>query len=996
MRSLNHRLKYGMTLGLFALVTFCTQPARARPGDACCDTSDGTCTSVTPTCIGCNSPKVCIPITPCSSSMVHCKTSEGVCKDVNETCLTQTCGFVVWLTGPCRLASNGICTLVGDGCSSACAGPTTQCILYVDADATGADDGSSWTDAYSKLQDALDDAVADDEIWVAEGTYYPDQGASVMADDREASFVLVDGLRIYGGFDGTETARTGRDPENNVTILSGDIKQDDGTALNQTECESAAYGDGHGWDTDAEPDVCLYVHEVREIYADAETSSPGFCVSLNGGEWDADRETRCFFVSRHCSGGSTPGAGCQDDADCPGSGTCVAHREQIRNADNSVHVVTVGKNVDNVVIDGFTITAGNANRKLCVNGLSPGVICLTDSDCPNDGQDEGICSKVCAGGPDVGVACDVDVDCARACVGGDDDGEPCGPGVCAAPGVCPLFDCTHELLGSQGGGIINRDVAGPATAINNDLTVRNCIFDTNYSRNHGAFNDHGTDTVIDDCEFKNNVTGVRGGGLYTHKDSDATVTDCIFRDNYSGYRGGGMYVNSDEATASAVTVSDCLFENNEVFALSGGLNGAIGSVLTVSDTEFRGNSAIAPSGAGGAIWTERSTLDVTDCIFEGNTGVASAAVRLVLDSDATFTRCTFLQNEATKFDSRAGAIELADTSCIIDDCDFVENSAANAGAVRVVGETLTVINSRFVRNTATLNYGGAISVYESLSQASAKLTNCVFVDNDDGAVFALYADLDAVNCLFARNESTGGGATFAYEGTVAIVNSTIADNVATGSGGGILNFGTLTVDNGILWGNTDAGGDDESSQLHEGGGTATVTYTDWSGHSGGTGNIDDDPDFIGSVETGTWTSVAAYDPVTGTTTFTKTGAGWDDTDDGEFARLILQPDTSVEDYTIVTANTDDTITAWGEFDSCSSSCSSFDIVDYRLDDAGNPSTNSPCIDTGDDDALPPDTQDCDDDSNTTEDIPCDLDGATRVVDSETSSEDVDMGCYEIQ
>ena len=172
-----------------------------------------------------------------------------------------------------------------------------------------------------------------------------------------------------------------------------------------------------------------------------------------------------------------------------------------------------------------------------------------------------------------------------------------------------------------------------------------------------------------------------------------------------------------------------------------------------------------------------------------------------------------------------------------------------------------------------------------------------------------------------------------------------------------------------------------------------MTYTDWSGHSGGTGNIDDDPDFIGSVETGTWNTIAAYDPATGKTTFSKSTASWTT---NEFVGLILQPNTSAEDYTIITANTDKTITAWGELTSCTPSCTSFDIVDYRLDDAGNPSTNSPCIDTGDDDALPADTQDLDGDSNTTEVIPYDLDGLTRVVDKETSSEDVDMGCYEVQ
>ena len=47
--------------------------------------------------------------------------------------------------------------------------------IYVDVDASGSNDGSSWTNAYIYLQDALDVAVSGNDIWVAKGTYYPDE-----------------------------------------------------------------------------------------------------------------------------------------------------------------------------------------------------------------------------------------------------------------------------------------------------------------------------------------------------------------------------------------------------------------------------------------------------------------------------------------------------------------------------------------------------------------------------------------------------------------------------------------------------------------------------------------------------------------------------------------------------------------------------------------------------------------------------------------------------
>ncbi len=99
--------------------------------------------------------------------------------------------------------------------------------LYVDASAGQAGDGSSWTNAYVDLQDALESAaqvLGPVDIWVARGTYRPDRGTG----DRRATFQLQDGVAIYGGFERTETAIEDRDVFRNPTVLDGDLNDDDG------------------------------------------------------------------------------------------------------------------------------------------------------------------------------------------------------------------------------------------------------------------------------------------------------------------------------------------------------------------------------------------------------------------------------------------------------------------------------------------------------------------------------------------------------------------------------------------------------------------------------------------------------------------------------------------------------------------------------------------------------------------------------------------------
>ena len=99
--------------------------------------------------------------------------------------------------------------------------------IYVDVDAVGNNDGLAWQHAFTSLQDGIAAWTAGDEIWVAEGRYFPDTGSTQTPGDQTASFVLQDGMSIYGGFSGTENSRDEADPSVQFTVLSGDIDKND-------------------------------------------------------------------------------------------------------------------------------------------------------------------------------------------------------------------------------------------------------------------------------------------------------------------------------------------------------------------------------------------------------------------------------------------------------------------------------------------------------------------------------------------------------------------------------------------------------------------------------------------------------------------------------------------------------------------------------------------------------------------------------------------------
>jgi hypothetical protein len=291
--------------------------------------------------------------------------------------------------------------------------------IHVDADATGAHDGSSWADAYTDLQDALTAAVSGDEIWVAEGVYVPGSTGS-----RTATFQLENGVDVYGGFAGTETARAQRDWEAHVTVLSGDIDAND-----------VADADGVITDTD----------------------------------------------------------------DIAGA--------------NAYHVVTGSGTDATAVLDGFTITGGQAIQD-ALNNYGGGMI--------NEGGSPTLTNLTFAGNYVKGR----------------------GGGISNRSGSAPvLLNVTfvNNTATSEGGGMYN---------VNTSLIVTDAVFSGNSARYGGGVSNHGGGPVLTNLVLSGNSASFVGGGMNNY-DSAPALTNVVFSGNTADWGGGGLY--NDHGSDPALT-----------------------------------------------------------------------------------------------------------------------------------------------------------------------------------------------------------------------------------------------------------------------------------------------------------------------------------------------------------------------------------------------------------------------------------------------------------
>jgi hypothetical protein len=485
-------------------------------------------------------------------------------------------------------------------------------IIYVDEIAAGANDGSSWDDAYNFLQDALADANESEkplEIRLAQGSYSPDKDTlnPEGTADRQATFQLINGIALKGGYAGLGTADPNtRDAALFETALVGDIR-------------STGFGGGNSY------------HIVTGSGTDETAVLDGLIIA--GGNANGPRlgeKPNYDYRLRY-------GAGLYNDAGSPTLIDCVF-------IDNSAYMGGGGMynsngsspNLTNCIFDWNSAVDGcgiyNSNSNPILTG------CMFST---NIAQNNG-------GGMYNEQSNPILTDCVFT-----DNSASYGGGIYNIQSAPTLTDCsfianttltirsTDSSL-SGGGGMYN-DRSSPI--------LSNCIFAENnayasLSNLGGAmYNNDNSNPVLTDCLFSLNWAENYGGGIYNYQ-SSPTLTDCVFNGNWAEEYGGGMYNKQ-----SNPMLTSCMFVWNWAAVITsyhGSYPSGAGMYNESSSPIFSacvlsGNYA---EGDGAGMYNSDSSPELANCIIAGNWTADFGGGMYNQAGNPTLTNCTFFGNIA--------------------------------------------------------------------------------------------------------------------------------------------------------------------------------------------------------------------------------------------------------------------------------------------------------------------------------------------------------------
>jgi len=664
-------------------------------------------------------------------------------------------------------------------------------VIFVDRSASGLADGSSWVDAFTDLQPAIAAAeISTDpatQIWITAGKYTP----AAVGGNRSASFSLVNGVAILGGFSGGETTAAQRDPVVNVTILSGDLNGDDGPGFVNNSDNS--------------------YHVLVATGTDATAILDGVTISGGNANGTGDDEL----------GGGLIGFG----------------------VNASLSRLVVKNNFAAFQGGGMQLKAGS-NPTITDSAFSGNMV-LDNGGAVYNGSSSPTFSRCTftanSAGKYAGAMCNRDLSnvTLEQCTFSDNlaatitDGVGGGGAVVNAASSPSIVNCTFErnrAIKGKGGAMVNEFGFNPALGPGNP-TITGCTFNENFAGKTGGvlYNTDGSSPSLIDCTLTNNTALEKGGAIYNAIGSTPSLVNCSLMSNSTLGLGGAIYNN-----ASSPSLTDCQLVGNRV-----------------TGTEPIGFSAPG----GGAIYNVANSHGAFErCVFQDGSAPSGGAVYIKFDCNPAFIGCTFRNNVATGPDVGVGFVGGgamwvgARCSPSVNRCDFLGNTAiTGGGAIYSLFTTFgsssgpTYTSSRFLGNSAS--YGGVIADYRD----NALFTNCVFsgnhaigtVSRGGGGVLSNTQDSDTrnlvgtrfVNCTFSRN-TTGD----------------LGDLVHIA-----IHFSRVSFTNCIVQTSSDPTGVTESAEIFTESSTVTtitINHTNlqgWTGAFGGVGNGGQDPQFVDPV-----------------------------------------------------------------------------------------------------------------------------------------------------
>jgi len=702
-------------------------------------------------------------------------------------------------------------------------------VIYVDSTATGIDDGSSWTDAYPDLQDALGVALPSDEIWVAKGTYFP------AVTNRTFSFVLPNSaVSIYGGFAGTETMVSQRDWLTNITILSGEVGVD---TTNLDNSYHVVTGNGAGSTS------VLDGFTIREGEA---TGSGG---NANGGGVYVS-SGRPTFVNLLIT---------RNNASTEGGGMYVE-------LGSSPALFNVTFSLNDAQFGG-----GMATSVLCNPTLTNVTFTRNDADegggMFNDLNSDAILTNVVFlledaffnGGAMYNVASDpLLINVAFVNNEANDDGGAIYNNTSDPKLVNVTF--SDNTAGFDGGAMFNTD---------SNPIIANCVlWGNNATFVDQIFNSASTPKISYSIIEGSGGSGAGWDPTVGSDQGNNLDTDPLFVDELAG---------NVRLTACSPAIDAGSSPAIDTLGVTTDLDGNPRNLFDAVDM----GAYESQSPAGLLIYVDKDATGLgdgtswTDAYAELRDALATSLCNNseIWVADGTY-KATAGSDQTATFQLVTGVSIYGGfngTEALLSERDWAINPVILSGDIGVAADstdnTNHIVTGSGTNSTAVLDGftvtlgtgrqgGGIITANGSPTFRNLVITRNVAEDFGGGMYNAFGGSPTVVNATFTSNEAKDGGA-IANDNTSSptLINVTLNGNSATGSGGGIDNAAASnpTIANTIIWGNTAPTG----AQIHNDGiSNPVISYSDIQG-SGGSGggwdtgvgvdggnNIDSDPAFV--------------------------------------------------------------------------------------------------------------------------------------------------------